>query len=34
MVFKKTTSEQIPELREVQGFPMLVYPLLEQTRMV
>lgn len=34
MVFKKTTSEQIPELREVQGFPMLVYPLLEQTGMV
>lgn len=34
MVFKKTTSEQIPELREVRGFPMLVYPLLEQTGMV
>lgn len=34
MIFKKTTSEQILELREVQGFPMLVYPLLEQTGMV
>lgn len=34
MIFKKTTSEQILELREVQGFPMLVYPLLEQNGMV
>lgn len=34
MEFKKTTSEQILELREIDGFPMLVYPLLEQTGMV
>lgn len=34
MEFKKTTSEQILELREIEGFPMLVYPLLEQTGMV
>lgn len=34
MEFKETTSEQILELREIEGFPMLVYPLLEQTGMV
>lgn len=34
MVFKKTTSEQILKIRQVGDFPMLVYPLLEQTGMV
>jgi len=34
MVFKKTTSEQVLKIREVEGFPMLVYPLLEQIGMV
>lgn len=34
MEFRKTTTEQILELREIEGFPMLVYPLLEQTGMV
>lgn len=34
MIFKKTNSEQILELKEIESFPMLVYPMLEQTNMV
>lgn len=34
MVFKKTTPETVLEIKEQNGFPMLVYPLLEQTGMV
>lgn len=34
MVLKKATPESILEVREREGFPMLVYPLLEQTGMV
>lgn len=34
MTFQQTTSEQILEVKEQEGFPMLVYPLLEETGMV
>lgn len=34
MVFKKTTSETVLDIKEQNGFPMLVYPLLEQTGIV
>lgn len=34
MVLKKTTSEQILEIREKEGVSVLVYPLLEETGMV
>lgn len=34
MVFKKTTTETVLEIKEKNGFPMLVYPLLEQTGIV
>lgn len=34
MVFKKATPETVMEIKERDGFPMLVYPLLEQTGIV
>lgn len=34
MVFKKATSETVMEIKERDGFPMLVYPLLEQAGIV
>ena len=34
MVFKKATPQVVLEVKEQEGFPMLVYPLLEQTGIV
>ncbi len=34
MVFQKATPENIIEIREKEGFPMLVYPIMEETGMV